>query len=138
MKRTILILLLFLGLSLPAEAQYYGYPTNLLYLPAYYLGGGCLTGCGTGYTVATSLSIGISAANSAVQLHEYTKAQNAQIEYYQAQVEAQKAWANAPQRMIDYYNIQKVAPFFDDTPSKKSKNLQAPTLSIQKTEEVSH
>jgi len=113
LKRSLLIIITCLGLSSPslflsraALAQYY-----YGYVPGYT---GCLTGCGVANTAVAAISIGLAAVDTALQIHAHSKANQAIIQQYQYQAEINKAIANYPQRMVDYYNILRVAPFFDD------------------------
>jgi len=119
-KRIAYILVIALGIGLPAllhspsaQAQYYGsyYPG---YFPGYY---GCLKGCGKAYTIATALAMGAVAADTGLQIYQYNKANEDLTRQYQYQAEEMKARANYSQRVTDYKNILRVAPFFaDDVP----------------------
>lgn len=100
-----------------AQAQYYGYGYGYYnYFPNFLYGYyGCLKGCGAAYTATTGIYLGIDALSYGLDLHAYTKAQEEQIQQMHYQAEAQRSLTNSQQRMIDFYNIQRVAPFFDNT-----------------------
>ena len=105
--------------SRTAQAQYYNY----------YTGYNCLTGCGKAYTAATAVSLGLAALDTGLQIHAYSKALEAQTRQYQYQAEINKAIANYPQRMVDYYNILRVAPFFEDDVPKYPMGQNPPQVS---------
>lgn len=105
------LLVLFLGASREAAAQYFGY--GYYYSPNSF---NCLTGCGTEAKVAAWTSIGLSALDAAVGVHQYSKQLELQTNQNIYQIEQYKSQANYYQTMQDYQNIMKVAPFFDDVP----------------------
>jgi len=159
MKRFIFLSILFLASSSffytkPAEAQYYGYgssPYSNFYNPTYYTGlygygssyYGCLkgAGCGIGNQVATSINIATDAVSYGINLHDYSKAQEAQIQQNQYQAEAARSAHNYLQNQQDYQNIQAVQPFFEDDivkkPAQKPANLtpSGPALTVSPKQE---
>jgi len=157
MKRFIFLSILFLAgfgffYTKPAQAQYYGYgnPYSSFYSPSYY-GGlygygysaySCLkgTGCSVGNQVATSIGIATDALNYGIDLHDYSKAQEAQIRQNQYQAEAARSANNYWQNQQDYKNIQAVQSFFEDDISKKPApkpvaQPQGPDLTISPKQE---
>jgi hypothetical protein len=138
MNRFYLIFAIFFGFSLTpfmtptAHAQYYGSSYSGYYYPGYYYG--CLRGCGTVYKAGTITGLTFDAINQGLYLHEYNKAQEAQIQQYQYQTEQLKL--SNPQLQQDYQNIQRVAPFFDDTPPSKESKKPSPEVSPLNTKSV--
>ena len=138
MKRIAYLLIIAMGIGLPAlfhsrpaQAQYYGG-----YYPGYY---GCLKGCGKAYTIATALAMGAVSADTSLQIYNYNKANEDLTRQYQYQAEESKAKSNYSQRMTDYYNILKVAPFFaDDVPHYPTgqKSPQVKSFSKNSSSEV--
>ena len=113
MKRSLIMIafasLAFLGFVSSASAQYWGY--GYYYSPNSF---NCLSGCGTQAKVAAWTSLGLSAVDAAVGVHQYSKQLEWQTNQNIYQIEQYKSRANFNQTMQDYQNIMKVAPFFDD------------------------
>jgi len=116
MKRLILIFTFMLAsltisfISREASAQYYGY----YFAPNSF---NCFSGCGTEAKVAAWASVGLSAIDAALGVHQYSKQLELQTNQNIYQIEQAKAQANYYQTLQDYQNILKVAPFFDDDPT---------------------
>lgn len=142
MKRVQLILafIIMMGMALfssrSASAQYWGY--GYYYSPNSF---NCLTGCGTEAKAAAWTSIGLSALDAALGVHMYSKQLEQQTNQNIYQIENYKSQVNINQTLVDYQNIMKVAPFFDDdipynVPPIKKYPTVAP-LNPQKTETTS-
>ncbi len=121
---TSFLLFTFLLFSTLARAQFY--PG---YMPYY---GGCFKGCSTSDKIATGIGLGLGAMNSGLYLHDVYKDQQARTRQYQIQAEALRSSPYNPQAAQDYYNMQLVAPFFDDgipgVPSKSKTSKSAPKV----------
>lgn len=136
MKRSLIMIaffsLAFLALSRPASAQYWGY--GYYYSPNSF---NCLSGCGTAAKVAGYTSLGLSAVDAAVGIHQYSKQLEWQTNQNIYQIEQAKSRANYNQTLQDYQNIMNVAPFFDDDPATGAQVRQYPSvapLNPQRTE----
>lgn len=137
MKRSLIMIafasLAFLGFCPSASAQYWGY--GYYYSPNSF---NCLSGCGTQAKVAAWTSLGLSAVDAAVGVHQYSKQLEWQTNQNLYQIEQAKSRANFNQTLQDYQNIMNVAPFFDDDiPAGNTQANQYPSvapLNPQKSE----
>ena len=140
MKKILLISALWMGFLLGYTpnlfAQYWGY--GYYYSPNSF---NCLSGCGTEAKVAAWTSLGLSALDAAIGVHQYSKQLEWQTNQNIYQIENYKSQANINQTLVDYQNIMKVAPFFaDDIPNNVPAVKKYPTvapLNPKKTESSS-